>query len=341
MIIDSHAHSASPPGLAGYKSLILSHRGAHGRGKARYTQDMLRESWHRKEMAPSGHMDHMEYCGIDMQLISPRPFTMMHSEKPGYLVDWYVHECNRIINDSQKMFPDKIVGVGGLPQQAGEPVDVVFEEMELCVKEYGFKGFLLNPDPFENDGTEAPGLGDRYWYPLYEKAVEYDVPLQIHTCSSRRPLTEPYSMYFVNAETTAVYGLMNSTVFEDFPDLKIICSHGGGAIPYQIGRFNSATAPRGDMDNSDRELFQDRMRKMYYDTVLYSSEALELLIKVIGADNLLFGSECPGVGSSINRDTGETYDKIAPLIQNFDWVSDEDKHKIFEGNARRLFNLPE
>lgn len=339
MIIDSHAHTAAPPGLGIYKAALLSHRGAHGRGKVRYTPELLEAAWHRKEMAPTGHMEHMAYCGIDMQLISPRPFQTMHSEKPGYLVDWYIHEVNQIIHESAKMFPDKIIGVGGLPQQAGEPVDVVFEEMELCVREYGFKGFLLNPDPFENDGTEAPALGDRYWYPLYEKAVELDVPLQIHTAGSRRPQKEPYSMYFVNAETTAVYNLVKSTVFEDFPELKIICSHGGGAIPYQIGRFNSSTSPRADQDNSNVELFEDRMRKMYFDTVLYSKEALELLIKVVGADNLLFGSECPGVGSSINRDTGETFDRIVPIIRDFDWLSDEDKTKIFEGNARRLFNL--
>ena len=339
MIIDAHAHTASPPSLAGYKAGLLSHRGAHGRGKVRYTEEQLKQAWHKVEMAPTGHMEHMDYCGIDVQLISPRPFQLMHSEKPGYLVDWYVHENNRIIHESSKLFPDKIIGVGALPQQAGEPVDVVFEEMELCVKEYGFKGFLFNPDPFENDGTMAPALGDRYWYPLYEKACELDVPLQIHTAGSRRPEKEPYSMYFVNAETTSVYGLLKSTVFEDFPDLKIICSHGGGAIPYQLGRFNAASAPRSDMDNDNVELFEDRLRKMYFDTVLYSKEALELLIKVVGADNLLFGSECPGVGSSVNRETGHTYDRIAPIIQGFDWLSDEDKAKIFSGNVRRLYKL--
>ena len=339
MIIDAHAHTASPPSLATYKAGLLSHRGSHGRGRVRYSKEQLEAAWHRVEIAPTGHMDHAHYCGIDIQLISPRPFQLMHSEKPGYLVDWYVHETNRIIHESAKLFPDKIIGIGGLPQQAGEPVEIVFEEMELCVKEYGFKGFLLNPDPFENDGTMAPAMGDRYWYPLYEKACELDVPLQIHTAGSRRPEKEPYSMYFVNAETTSVYGLIKSTVFEDFPDLKIICSHGGGAIPYQLGRFNAGSAPRADMDNDDAELFEDRLRKMYFDTVLYSAEALELLIKVVGPDNLLFGSECPGVGSSINRDTGHTYDRIAPIIEGFEWLSEEDKTKIFSGNAKRLYKL--
>ncbi len=339
MIIDCHAHTSAPPQLAGYKASLLSHRGSHGRGAVRYSDEQLLAAWKKKEMAPTGHLQHMENCCIDMQLVSPRPFQTMHSEKPGYMVEWYIHEVNKIIADSVRLMPDKFFGVGGLPQQAGEPVNLVFEEMEHCVKEYGFKGFLMNPDPYENDGNKAPPMGDRYWYPLYEKACELDVPLHLHTAGSRHPQREPYSMYFVNEETTAVYGLVNSTVFEDFPDLKIICSHGGGAIPYQIGRFNAGTARQAAQDDSGNTLFIDRMRKMYFDTVLYSKEALELLIKVVGVDNLLFGSECPGVGSSVNKETGDTYDKTVPIIQGFDWMSDDDKYKLFEGNAKRVFKL--
>lgn len=335
MIIDSHAHTSAPATLGAYKAGLLSHRGAHGRGKVMYTDQMLLDSWNRKEMAPTGHLEHAKNLQIDFQLVSPRPFQTMPSEKPGYLVEWYIHEVNRIINDSVRLMPDKMVGIGGLPQQAGEPVDVVFKEMELCVKEYGFKGFLLNPDPYENDGVKAPPMGDRYWYPLYEKAVELGVPLHIHTAGSRHPEREPYNMYFVNEETTAVWGLIKSTVFEDFPDLKIVCSHGGGAIPYQIGRFQSVSTKWP----AERGTFIDRMRKMYFDSVLYSKEALELLIKVVGPDNVLFGSECPGVGSNIDPDRGTTFDDIVPHIKDFDFITADEKQKIFSGNAIRLFNL--
>ena len=337
MIIDCHAHTSAPPQLAVYKAGLVSHRGSHGRGKVSYTDEQLVAAWHRKEMAPCGHIEHMTNNGIDLQLVSPRPFQTMHSEKPGYLVEWYIHEVNNIIADSLRLFPGRFFGIGGLPQQGGEPVSVVFAEMERCVKKLGFKGFLLNPDPYENDGQKAPPMGDRYWYPLYEKACEYDVPLHIHTAGSRNPLREPYSLYFVNEETTAVYGFVNSTVFQDFPQLKIVISHGGGAMPYQIGRFNAGTAKGGAQGGN--KLFIDGMRNMYYDSVLYSKEALELLIKVVGADRILYGSECPGVGSSINHETGETYDKTVPLIESIDWLTAEDKYKIFEGNAKKVFNL--
>lgn len=339
MIIDCHAHVSAPPQLGGYKAGLVSHRGSHGRGAVKYTDEQLIAAWNRKEMAPCGHLEHMANNGLDMQLISPRPFQTMHSEKPGILVEWYIHEVNKIIADSVRLMPDKFFGVGGLPQQGGEPVEVVFDEMEHCIKEHDFKGFLLNPDPYENDGNKAPPMGDRYWYGLYEKACEYDVPLHIHTAGSRNPQREPYSLYFVNEETTAVYGFVNSSVFEDFPDLKIVVSHGGGAMPYQIGRFNAGSARSGAQGSTSKGLFVDRMRTMYFDTVLYSKESLEMLINVVGVDQVLYGSECPGVGSSINDETGECYDKTVPIIDSIDWLSEEDKTKIFSGNAKKVFNL--
>jgi len=73
--------------------------------------------------------------------------------------------------------------------------------------------------------------------------------------------------------------------------------------------------------------------------VLYTEGALELLIKTVGVDHVLYGAECPGVGSAINPDTGLTFDNIVPYIKGFDWLSDADKAKILENNARELFKL--
>jgi 4-oxalmesaconate hydratase len=230
-----------------------------------------------------------------------------------------------------KLIPGRFVAVAGLPQAAGEPIENALPELERCVK-MGFRGALLNPDPYENTGTEAPPLGDRYWYPLYEKLCELDVPMHIHATGSHSPRS-PYSLHFVNEETIAVYGLVHSDVFTDFPQLKVICSHGGGAVPYQVGRFQSSASRRG-ID------FVERMRKLHYDTVLYSEEALRLLIKTVGADRCLFGSECPGVGSTPDPCCGRLRDDIRPVIEGFDWLSAEEKHMIFEGNARRVFGLP-
>ena len=107
-----------------------------------------------------------------------------------------------------------------------------------------------------------------------------------------------------------------------------------GYASYQLGRFES-----GSFRRPEGERFSDGMRKLYYDTVLYTKEALELLIKVVGVDQCLFGAECPGVGSSINPDTDRHMDDVAPHIREIEWLSEADKKKILEDNSKRVFKL--
>jgi 4-oxalmesaconate hydratase len=319
--------------LWAYKASILSHRGEHGRRMPEVSDAEILHFANKVEMAPAGHLDMLDRIGVNLQLLSPRPFQMMHSAKPARVVHWFTEETNNIIARTVNLIADRFLGVCGLPQAAGEPIERALPELERCVKTLGFKGCLLNPDPYENGPEEAPPLGDRYWYPLYEKLCELDVPAHIHATGSQSERT-PYTLHFINEESIAVFGLVNSTVFADFPNLKILVSHGGGAIPYQIGRFESGGNRKGFS-------FLERMRCLYYDTVLYSEEALRLLIKTVGADRCLFGSECPGVGSTIDKATGRTLDDIRPHIESFDWLSREDKQAILEGNARKLFKIGE
>lgn len=330
MIIDCHGHISAPIELWAYKAGLLAHRGAHGRGGVRVTDEQLIEAARKKENWPDGHLQLLEKHGTDLQLISPRPYQMMSSMKPARLVHWFCEEVNTLIHRQCQLLPDTFIPIAGLPQAAGEPIEAVFPEMDRCVS-LGFKGFLLNPDPYENGPEEAPGLGDRYWYPLYEKLCELDMPVHIHATGSQSERT-PYSLHFINEESIAVYNLCNSTVLDDFPTLKIVISHGGGAIPYQLGRFESSSLRRG-------KRFSERLRRLYFDTVLYTEGALRLLIETVGADRCLFGSECPGVGSAINPETGETMDHIAPIIAGLDWLSEVEKKMIFEDNARKVFKL--
>jgi len=330
MIIDCHGHVSAPAELWVYKSMLLSHRGEHGRRFPELTDEEILSHTNRKEMGPCGHLDMLDNVGTDYQLLSPRPFQMMHSEKPGFLVDWFTEATNDIIARQCQLLPGRFAPICGLPQVAGEPVEHVLAELERCVR-MGFKGCLLNPDPYENSGVAPPPMGDRYWYPLYERLCELDVPAHIHSAGSRSPRA-PYTLNFLLEETMAVYGLIESDVFKDFPTLKIVCSHGGGAIPYHVGRFRASAIRRG-------EDFVEKMRYIYYDTVLYSEEALRLLIKTVGADNCLFGAECPGVGSAVDPHTDRTLDDIAPFILGFDWLPQADKDKIMYGNAMKLFKL--
>ena len=333
MIIDCHGHVSAPAQLWAYKATLLAARGSHGRGAVKVSDDEMRIALNHSEIGPKGHLDALKHNGTDVQLISPRPFQLMHSEKPAKLVHWFAEECHNVIHRQTQMYPNQFLGVGSLPTVAGRPVQEALPELERCIKQLGFVGCLLNPDPFENSGEEPPALGDRYWYPLYEKLCELDIPAHIHTASSRSERVS-YSVHLINEGTIAILGLLSSNVFKDFPKLKIIVSHGGGAIPYQLGRFD-APSLRG----KSAVRFRDQLQLLYFDTVLYTAPALELLIKTVGVDRCLFGSECPGVGSAIDPDTGETMDNIRPHIENFGWLSAQDRDKIFSGNARKVFNL--
>ena len=334
MIIDCHAHVSAPVELWAYKAGLLSHRGAHGRGKVNVSDEQIRYAVEEhKEAFPYPHLPYIDKVGTDMQLISPRPFQLMHSEKPAKLVQWFHEEVNNIIHRETQLYPDRFVGIAGIPTVGGEPLDIAIAELERCVKELNFKGCLLNPDPYENSGEHPPAMGDAYWYPLYEKLCELDVVAHIHGTGSRSE-REPYSLRFINEETTAVYGLVNSNVLKDFPDLKIVVSHGGGAIPYQLGRFQA-----GSMRRKEGDRFIDGMKKLYFDTVLYTKDAIELLRKTVGPENALFGAECPGVGSKVNPETGREMDDIQPYFHEIEWLSDEDRENIFCNNAKRIFKL--
>ena len=334
MIIDCHAHVSAPVELWAYKAGLLAHRGAHGRGKVNVTDEQIRYAVEEhKEAFPHPHLPYIDRVGTDIQLVSPRPFHLMHSEKPAKLVQWFHEEVNNIIHRETQLYPDRFIGIAGIPTVAGEPLDIAISELDRCVNELGFKGCLLNPDPYENTGIHPPAMGDKYWYPLYEKLCELDVPAHIHGTGSRSE-REPYSLRFINEETTAVYGLINSNVLKDFPDIKIVISHGGGAIPFQLGRFQA-----GSMRRPEGDRFIDGMKKLYFDTVLYTRDAIELLLKVVGPENALFGAECPGVGSKVNPETGREMDDIQPYFHEIEWLTDNDRKNIFCDNAKRVFNL--
>jgi OH-DDVA meta-cleavage compound hydrolase len=340
MRIDCHAHFSAPDSLYSLKAMLLASRGTAGKGQfpKKLSAENIKahvEAGGSSVHGVKGHLEYMDEAGTDIQLLSPRPYQMMHSESPASVVVMFAEECNNVTHKQCQIWPDRFIGIASLPQVAGEPMTHAIAELQRCVNELGFVGALVNPDPWENGDVEPPPMGDRYWYPLYEMLCELDVPGYIHGCGSRSH-REPYSINFIAEETAAIFGLVNSEVFVDFPELKIVVSHGGGGIPYQIGRFDAASSVK---TKGKGPLFSEKLRKLYFDTVLYSQSAMELLVKVIGADNIVMGSELPGTGTAIDPRTGTQFDDVGAYIERIDWLSDADKNKIFYENAIRLFKL--
>jgi predicted TIM-barrel fold metal-dependent hydrolase len=326
VIIDIHGHTNAPPSLYAYKAGLLAGRGAHGKGNPNVTEEQLQN-------AVKNHLDNnLDKVGTDVQFLSPRPFQLMHSEKPDKIVHWWVEANNNAIATTVKLAPTRYRGVAALPQCAGSPITDTFEEIDRCVNDLGFVGLMINPDPYEGDGTHAPGMGDEYWYPLYEKMVQLDVPALIHSAACKDPW-DTYSNYFISVETRCIISMVSSGTFDKFPNLKIIVSHGGGAVPYQVGRYRAFFGRHFEGSGG----FDAQLKKFYFDTVLYNQESLDLLFKIVGSDRCMFGTENPGTGTYKDPATGKMLDDLKPVIEGIEEITPQDTKNVFEDVARKVF----
>jgi OH-DDVA meta-cleavage compound hydrolase len=334
VIIDVHGHVTAPDSLYAWKAGLLSHRGSHGRGDPAVSDDEMRAVVEAPTFGEdTSHLDKLDEARIDMQLLSPRPYQSMHSESPSHLVTWWTAAVNDAIAQQVRLYPLRFGGICGLPSAWGTtPVDWT-GELRRCVQEHGMLGCLLNPDPSEGLATnDIPDLGQRWWYPLYETACELDVPIFVHGGGCRSP-RHTYSVNFILEETIAIMALARSSVLRDFPTLRIIVSHGGGAVPYQLGRFSTAAIRRGP------EPLIDTLRRLWYDTVLYSQPSIEYLLSTIGTDRCCFGTERPGVGTVRDPATGRWLDDLVPVVESIPWLTPDERSAVFEGNARTLFGI--
>jgi 4-oxalmesaconate hydratase len=321
LIIDAHAHT-NGGNLGTYKAGLLSSR-ALAQGNFHQNEDQLRS-------AVENHIKTiMDEVGTDMQFLSPRPFQLMHSETPTKIVHYYAQASNDVNAMTVKIAPDRYRGIACLPQVPTEPISTWIPELERCVNELGFIGLIINPDPFEGRDT-FPGMGDEVWYPLYEKMVELDVPALIHSATTVNPW-DYYQNYFITTETSCILQMVEKRVFQTFPNLKIIVSHGGGSIPYQIGRWRSNFGRMMGLD------FDEELSKFYFDTGLYNVESLELLFKLVGTERCMFGTENPGTGSWRWPKTGKMLDDTKPLIESIDWLTEVDRKNVFEDVAKKCF----
>ena len=333
MIIDVHGHMSAPDSFFAWKASLLSHRGAHGGRPPAISDESLLAAYEapNPSFGDVSHLAHLDSAGIDLQLISPRPFQMMHSERPARIVQWFTEETNNLIHRTAELMPGRFKGIAGLPQSPDMSPAEWTGELRRAVNELGFVGAMLNTDPEEGTQT-PPALGERYWYPVYEALCELEVPVLLHAAGCKPPAREPYSLHFIQEETIAVWSLVNSSVLADFPDLKVIVSHGGGAIPYQVGRFLPSVVRTGVS-------YLDKLRRLWFDSCLYTQDSLELLMKVVGTDRVVFGSEKPGTGSQIDPETGRWFDDIHLLIDDIEWLDADRRADLLENNARSIFRL--
>jgi 4-oxalmesaconate hydratase len=325
MIIDIHGHyTTAPKALEAYRQQQIADPSSQPPTPS-ISDDQIRESLEGAQLKLQRER------GTDLTIFSPRAAGMGHHIGDGETSLAWTRVCNDLIHRCSTLYPDKFVGVCQLPQTPGVPPTNSIAELERCVKELGFIGCNLNPDP-SGGWWKDPPLTDKWWFPFYEKMVELDVPAMIHVSMSCNPNFHTTGGHYINGDTTAFMQLITSDLFKEFPTLKFIIPHGGGAVPYHWGRY------RGIAQDLKKPLLKDHLlRNVYFDTCVYHQPGIDLLTKVIPVDNILFASEMVGAVRGVDPETGHYYDDTKRYVDALS-MSAADKQKIFEGNARRVFS---
>jgi 4-oxalmesaconate hydratase len=329
MIIDCHGHyTTAPKPLETYRQAQIAgvaDPSKMPRSAPRIGDDEIRESLENAQLKLQRER------GTDLTIFSPRAAGMGHHIGDEAVSLAWARFCNDLIHRCCTLYPDNFVGVCQLPQSPGVPPANSIGELERCVRELGFIGCNLNPDP-SGGWWKDPPLTDKWWFPFYEKMVELDVPAMIHVSASCNPNFHTTGGHYINGDTTAFMQLITSDLFKEFPTLKLIIPHGGGAVPYHWGRYRGIA-----QDLKRPPLREHLLNNVFFDTCVYHQPGIDLLTRVIPVDNILFASEMVGAVRGIDPETGHHYDDTKRYVDALP-LAEADKRKIFEGNARRVFS---
>jgi 4-oxalmesaconate hydratase len=326
MIIDCHGHyTTAPKALEQFRERQLAEPGRALKEAIAISDDEIRDSLEKAQLRIQRER------GTDLTLFSPRAVGMGHHLGNETTSRHWAEHCNDLIHRVCMLYPKNFVGVCQLPQSPGVAPKNSIPELERCVKELGFIGCNLNPDPSGGRWSDLP-LTDKWWYPLYEKMVELEVPAMVHVSGSCNPNFHATGAHYINGDTTAFMQFLTSDLFRDFPTLKFIIPHGGGAVPYHWGRYRGLA-----QDMGKPPLKELLLGNVFFDTCVYHLPGIELLLKVIPADNILFASEIVGAVRGIDPETGHSYDDTRRYIDAISWLGAADREKIFSGNVSRVY----
>jgi len=267
----------------------------------------------------------MDGMGVDMQLVMPPPPQCYHTVKVDIAVP-----AARMVNDGIAEYcarkPDRFIPCGTVPMQDGHEAE---KELERCVKELKFKGVEIL--------TTVAGkeLSDPAFAPFWKKAEELGTLVVIHPNGFTEG--QRFSRFYFNnvignpLETTmALHYLIFDGVLERHPKLKILAVHGGGFLGAYWGRIDHAWGARSDSHGDLPNPPTSYLKKVYFDTVVFTPLQLETLVKTFGVDHVVMGTDFP-------------FDMIEhdPIghIASVDGFDDTTRAALAGGNAKKLLGI--
>jgi predicted TIM-barrel fold metal-dependent hydrolase len=223
-------------------------------------------------------------------------------------------------------YPGKFVGLGSI---GFGDCQRSIAEVDRCIKQLGFRGFQV----FSNISSRL--LDSSEFIPVLKHVGIIGAPIHLHPAIPLNPIgLSAASLYlslgFPYDNSLNVLRLIQSGLFDETLDLKLIVAHIGGVIPYLTGRIETYATPSAAFPDAPRltHPIDHYLREFYVDTVCYHVEALECCYNVMGAKHMLYGTDHP---------FGRT-DVAAELVEQLSCPA-SDRELIYHGNAERLLNL--
>ncbi len=237
----------------------------------------------------NARLEDMKRTKVDFQVLCTIPVMFSYWAKPKDCL-----KVSEFLNDdlarTVKENPDHFAGLGTIPMQSPE---LAVKEFRRCVEELGLLGVQIGSH------VNNLNLDDPSFYPIWSLAEELQAPILIHPWDMvGKEMMKKYWMPWLvgmPAETTmAMVSMIMGGVFEKFPNIKVCFAHGGGQFPFTIGRIVHGFEARPDLCQTDCKINpRDFIGKFWVDSITHDVDALDFLVKVMGEDKVILGSDAP------------------------------------------------
>ena len=237
---------------------------------------------------PSARIKALNQMGIDIQAISPSPILLFYWEEPEVAAH-FSRKQNEAFQEVVKSHPDRFIGFGSVPLQSiDDSIEIARE-----AKSMGLKGLEIG-----NAVGDKP-LDDPIFERFFNTAQELDMLLFVHPLEGGLDADDPLSpvlgnvLQFTFRTTMMVERLIVKGMFEKYPNLRLCLSHGGGLLAFNIWRLDHSYSLRPELKKIIPDKPSGYLRKLYFDTIVHSVVALQYLVKVVGADRVVIGTDYP------------------------------------------------
>jgi aminocarboxymuconate-semialdehyde decarboxylase len=241
-----------------------------------------------------GHFDyalriqHMDQSGIDVSVVSLTcPNVFWGHEEISCMA---AAESNDTMAEAQASYPDRIRWFASLPWEY--PARAIEELDRACRK--GAVGVMVLAN------VSGRSLTDAFFAPIWAEINRRRLPVLVHPTDppgvDAMDMTKfdmSWLVGFMFDTTLAITRMVFEGFFDTYPDLKIIASHGGGTLPYLLGRFEKGDEVEIPIRRQMKRKPTDYLRHIYYDCITYSPASLQFLISVVGESQVMFGTDWP------------------------------------------------